>query len=252
MKDPAARTPSPVPSRFRGWLAFGLSFIPLLLFVTLGSGWSLALGAATTGWAAWVFVQAVLHPHVNLGKRGAFLGLLLSGATTYAAIGDVAQTLLWRRAFQLTPELALHRDPVNEWSVSYPALWGHQERNTGGAQTQTFRPSKMTPAMSFSVTCRPNVGTQDLALVVESFFMNLPKGAQTEILEKEPVTLPSGLMGYRIVYTELSRHIPLKSEILFVLDKGRLFFLSIQATPRWFDRHRAYLEKLLFSLSLAS
>jgi hypothetical protein len=102
--------------------------------------------------------------------------------------------------------------------------------------------------MSFSVTCRKNVGTQNLALVVETFFMNLPKGAQTEILEKEPAALPAGQEGYRVVYTDLSRRIPLKSEVLFVINEGKLYFLSVEATPRWFDRHRTYLEKLLYSL----
>ena len=82
--------------------------------------------------------------------------------------------------------------------------------------------------------------------------MNLPKGAQTDILEKEPTTLPNGQEAYRVVYTELSRRIPLKSEILFVMEKDRLFFLSVESTPRWFDRHRLYLEKLLYSLELPS
>jgi hypothetical protein len=80
--------------------------------------------------------------------------------------------------------------------------------------------------------------------------MNLPKGDGTEILEREPASLPSGHSGYRVVYTDLSRRIPLKNEILFLLEGEELYFLSVQATPRWFDRHRPALEKLLYSLTL--
>ena len=137
-------------------------------------------------------------------------------------------------------------------AVYIDPAWGRQEQRTSGTTSQVFRPTKITPAMQFSVTSRPNVGTQDLGLIVEGFFMNLPKGKGTEVLEREPVLLPSGIEGYRVVYTDMSRRIPLKSEILFVLAGGRFYFLSVQSTPVWFDRHRPALERLLYSLTLPS
>lgn len=250
MSGNAAALPLRFPSRRQGLSAFLLSFIPPLFYVPLGAGAALATGAAATGWAAWALTQGIVYPHAYGGKRWSLLGLALAGVTTYIALGDVAQNILWRRAFQLTPDLAIYEDPVDKWSVLYPHEWARQEQRVSGTTNHVFHPSKLTPAMQFSVTRRPNVGTDDLSLIVEGFFMNLPKGSSTEILEKEPVTMPSGLKAYRVVYTELSRRIPLKSELLFTLDGKDLYFLSVQATPRWFDRHRIYLERLLYSLTL--
>jgi hypothetical protein len=102
------------------------------------------------------------------------------------------------------------------------------------------------------VTARPNVGTKDLDLVVESFFRNLPNAKDLQVHEKESVTLPSGQPAYKLVYSEQGRRIPLKNEALFVMDGSRLFFLTVGASPRWFDRQRAYLENLLFTLRINS
>jgi hypothetical protein len=237
------------PTRRQGLSAFLLAFIPPLLYYSLGAGWALLAGTGATAWAAWALVQGIVYPHAYRGKRWSLLGLAVAGATTYVALGDVAQNILWRRSFQLSPDLAVYQDPVDKWSVLYPHEWTRQEQRVSGTTNHVFHPSKLTPAMQFSVTRRPNVGTDDLALIVEGFFMNLPKGSQTEILEKEPASLPTGEEGYRVVYTELSRRIPLKNELFFILHGKDLYFLSIQAGPRWFDRHRVYLEKLLFSLT---
>lgn len=236
--------------RHRSLVAFLLSFIPPLLYAPLGAGWALLAGIAATGWAAWVLVEGIVSPHLLKGKRWAALALALAGVTTFLALGDVAQEMLWRRAFQLTQDLAVYQDPTAKWSVLYPYQWGRQEQRTSGTTSQVFRPSKMTPAMQFSVTHRPRMGTRDLSLIIEGFFMNLPKGKETEILEREPVVLPSGQSAYRVVYSDLSRRIPLKNEILFILNEEDLYFLSVQATPRWFDRHRLYLERILYSLTL--
>ncbi len=236
------------PSSLQGLSAFFLSLPAPLVFYALGGGWALVVGGAATVWAGWVLVMALDYPHAFRGKRWALAGLAVAGVTTYTAVGDLAQNMLWRSAFQLTSKMSVYQDPVQKWTVQYPYLWGHEEQRISGTTSHVFRPSRLTPAMSFTVTCRPNVGTEDLALVVEGFFMNLPKGAETEILEREPVTLASGYKAYRVVYAEMSRRIPLKNEILFTLSGEKLFFLSVQATPRWFDRHRLYLERLLFSL----
>lgn len=240
------------PSSLQGLSAFFLSLPAPLVFYALGGGWALVIGGAAAVWAGWALVRALVYPHAFQGKRWALAGLAVAGVTTYVAVGDVAQNILWRRAFQLTSKLAVYEDPVQKWAVQYPVKWGHQEQRISGTTSHVFRPSRLTPAMSFTVTCRPNVGTEDLALVVEGFFMNLPKGAETEILEREPVTLSSGYKGYRVVYSELSRRIPLKNEILFVLSGEKLFFLSVQSSPRWFDRHRLYLERLLYSIQFPS
>jgi hypothetical protein len=237
------------PSRRQSLASFLLSFLPLLLYACFGGAWALLPGLAVSVWAGWALVLGLLYPHAHRGKRWALGGLAVAGAVTYAAVGDVAQDYLWRRAFQLTSETAVFQDPVRKWSVSYPAQWGRQEHRVGGTVTHVFRPSRATPAMQFSVMHRPDVGTEDLSLIVEGFFMNLPKGKETEVLERESVGLPSGHLGYRVVYTDLSRRIPLKNEILFVLDGKSLYFLSVQATPRWFDRHRPALERLLYSLT---
>ena len=238
------------PSRRRGIVAFFLAWPAPVAYTILGSGWGILVGGAATAWAAWVLVEALVYPHARRGKRWALLGLAVAGATTYAAVGEAAQEFLWRRAFQLTGDSAVYENPVGKWRILYPAQWGHEEQRVGGVTSHMFHPTRLTPAMTFTVTCRPNVGTRDLALVVEGFFMNLPKGADTQILEREPVALPSGLEGYRVVYSDVSRRIPLKNESLFVLSEETLFFLTVQATPRWFDRNRLYLEKLLYSLEL--
>jgi hypothetical protein len=250
---PDIKAPSPAsfsPSNRRGLIAFAASIVSTAAYFLLGSEWALLLGAPAAAWSAYVLIQAIIHSRLNLGKRWALAALLLSGVSAYMALGDVAEGVLWRRAFQLTPDLAVYEEPVEKWRVGYPRLWDHQQHGVSGTLSTVFKPSKITPAMQFSVTRRAAVGTEDLSLIVEGFFMNLPKGSQTEILEKEPVTYPTGHKAYRVVYAEMSRRIPLKSEILFLLEKGDLYFLSVEATPRWFDRHRPYLEKLLYSLEL--
>lgn len=231
-------------------MAFLFALIPPLLYASLGCWWALVTGTAVTLWAGWVVTQGLIYPHLYRGGRWAMVGLAIAGSTTFFALGEAAQDFLWRRAFQLTSTPAVYVDPIEKWSVTHPSLWARQEQRVSGTTSQVFRPSKLTPAMQFSVTHRPNVGTRDLALIVEGFFMNLPKGTGTDILEREPAALPSGQTGYRVVYTDLSRRIPLKNEILFILEGEDLYFLSVQATPRWFDRHRTELEKLLYSLTL--
>lgn len=230
--------------------ALGLSLLAAPVRVFLGIGWGLGMGTAAVVWSAYVFVWSWLHPRIYLGKRWALAGLAFSGVIAYTAFGELAYSYMWRKTFQMSDDLAMYEDPADKWSVLYPALWTRKEQRVSGTVNHVFKPSKITPAISFSVTRRANVGTEDLGLIVEGFFMNLPKGAGTWILEKEPAKLPTGEEAYRVVYAELSRRIPLKSEVLFVLHGGNLYFLTVEATPRWFDRHRTYLEKLLYSLTL--
>ncbi len=208
---------------------------------------TLWVGLPATAYAAYVFFWSRFYPRIYLGK--ALLALAVSGAVTYVAFGELAHAHMWRRTFQLSWELVPFRDPQG-WSVSHPKLWSHEEQRVSGTTNHVFKPSKITPAMYFSVTSRPNVGTTDLNLVVDGFFQNLPKSREIQIHEKTPLTLPTGQPAYRLLYSELSQRIPLKSETLFVLDKSRLYFLTVSAAPLWFDRHRDYLERLLGTLTL--
>jgi hypothetical protein len=73
-----------------------------------------------------------------------------------------------------------------------------------------------------------------------------------EIYSRGFFTLPTGQSAYRILYSEKSRRIPLKNETLLVMDKTRLFYLTVSASPRWFDRHHIYLENLLNSLKIVA
>ena len=229
-------------------LATAVALIPAKILLT--PPWTFGISSAVTAFALYIFLWGLIHPKIYLGKGLALGGLSLSAAVTLLALGDVGYAFMWRRTFQLSGPLATFQEPEQKWAVSIPKKWSHESQNTGGTVNHVFRPSTAAPPMYFSVAARPQVGTQDMDLVVQNFLTNLPMGTETQVTENEIVVRDDGRKATRIVYTELTRRIHLKSEILFVLDSSHLYFLTISANPRWFDRHREILEKTLFSLEI--
>jgi hypothetical protein len=219
----------------------------LALRYALSYGWVIALGLPVTIYSGYVFLWARIHPRIYLGKGLALTALIISGAVTYVAVGELAHNLMWKRAFQLSGKLVEFEEPVERWRVSHPRDWSHEEQGVSGTTIHMFRPSKVTPTVFLSVTSRPNVGTSDLNLIVEGFFLNLPKGAETRIHERGTVTHPSGRTAYAVVYSEPGRRVPVKNKMLFILDESHLYVLTVGAAPLWFDRHQDYLNRLLES-----
>lgn len=226
-----------------------LGLIPLKILAT--APWTLGIGLLVIVLAAFASFKSFVYPRIYPGKTIALASLLFSGALTYTAFGQIAYQIMWKHTFQLSNELREYKDPIDAWSVSYPKLWKHEQHRISGTTNHIFKPSRMTPTMYFSVASRINIGTNDLSLIVENFFMNLPKDAETQILEQAPTTLPSGHPAYRIIYEEVSQRIPLKNEILFMTHNSRLYFLTIGGHPRWFDRHHDYLRNLLYTLKIS-
>lgn len=233
-----------------GWaLASLASSVAVFIAATfLTSFVTVLIGFTSTVFCAYVLYWSQIHPRIYLWKQITLLALVMSGAFTFVLFGKVTNAYVVRKTFQLTGPLVTYTDPVEKWSVSYPKPWNHEEKRVSGIVNHSFRPSRITPAMYFSITSRANVGTSDLAMVTENFIANLPQGQNTPILENELVSLGSGLTGRRMVYSDTTRRIPLKNEVLIVLDGPHLYFLNVGAAPRWFDRHRSTLEQLLYSL----
>ncbi|HRY30677.1 MAG TPA: hypothetical protein P5079_11655, partial [Elusimicrobiota bacterium] len=193
-----------------------------------------------------------VHPRIYLGRGMALAALIFSAVVAYIAFSELAYAYMWRQTFQLTETMSTYWDPVENWSVLYPKPWSHEAARLGETILHTFKPSKPTPTMYFSVTTRNGVETKEIAQVVDGFLLNLPKDRGIHLLESEKLVLPGGQPAYRIVYSEQTRRIPVKNETLFVMDGTRLFYITVGAAPRWFDRQRVYLERLLYSLTLSS
>jgi hypothetical protein len=226
------------------------ALVVLAAKLTVHNGLTLAIGLVATAFAGYVSFWSRIHPKIYLGKGLAVGAFLVSAAATYVAFSELAQAWVWDRTFQLTDKLNVFRAPEENWSVAYPKLWSHEEQRVSGTVIHRFKPSRPTPTMFFQVTSRENVGTTDLSLVVQSFFRNLPNEKDLDIIDREITALPTGQPAYRLVYSELGRRIPLKNEVLFVLDGSRLFYITVAASPRWFDRQRGYLRGLLYSFRI--
>jgi hypothetical protein len=234
--------------RLSGWRPPGLALLAWVIYPAAGPAWALPGALAATVWAAWLLARSMTHSGLRLKWRwvwGATLVFSVPGTALF--LHQSTHQWVWRRTFQFSDGFARYQD-LEGWSVLHPAAWPRQEERTSTSVTHLFKPQGVTPPMSFSITRRHDVGTQDLSLIVEHFLLNLPPDGKAEILEREPVQLPSGLQGFRVLYWTPAGRIPLKNDVLFVMDKGTFFFLSVEAGPRWFDRHRAELEQALMSL----
>jgi len=71
------------------------------------------------------------------GENDGVGGLAIAGVTTYAAVGDLAQNMLWRLAFQLTSKLAVY-EIRSEMDRAIPFLWGHEEQRVSGTTSHVF------------------------------------------------------------------------------------------------------------------
>lgn len=213
----------------------------------LSQGWTLALGLAALAVTSFALFLTMKHPRLYPGKGIVLVSLCACLLLAYLAFGQLARDFMTRRTFQLQGPSSEFQDPVEGWSVSHPSLWTREEKRVSGTVSQLFKPSQDSPAIFFSVTSRNNVGTDDLDLIVQGFFMNLPKDKNIEIAENESMTLPNGLKAQRIVYGDAT----MKNEVILALHNTRLFMLSVGAAPGWFDRNRTDLERLLYSLRVA-
>jgi hypothetical protein len=224
------------------------SALPVAAKLFGGSSWGFAWGVPVTLLAAFIVLRGGVYPRLYRRKYLAMIGLIVSGVFTYMSFSDLARDWIYRQTFQLTGPNRLFENAGDLWSLYIPVRWSHEEQKVGDVVNHIFKPSQPSPAMYLTLTYRADAGTDDLDTVVQNFFLNLPKGGEAQVSERGYVALPTGQRAYRAITTDTGRRIPLKSEILIVLEGPHLYVLTAGGHPRWFDYHRKRLEDMLNSL----
>ncbi|MBL0058102.1 MAG: hypothetical protein IPP35_03085 [Elusimicrobia bacterium] len=235
--------PSPIYS-----LSAFLAAIGVLTFRwALGPWMAVSLALLAIPYCLWVLGRGTLYPHIYRARWLASLGLLLSFMGFSDAAGRLAYQGLWRRAFQLGGNDALFQEDREGWSVHYPGLWKPYDARTNGATTFLFKPNRLTPAMEFSVTRRALPAKTNLETAGLNFLLALPKSGSTKILTQRSIPYPGAPGAYEVVYEDPDQLILLRHRLIFLLNGGDMFVLSVVAVPVWMERLSAESERFLFS-----
>jgi len=230
------------------WAALAVAVAALILhFIWPGMASAILTLAAAAG-ALVIATRVLRYPRLYVDSGAVLAALAIAGMGLYFSVGNLLNARVVRHTFQLEEPWDRYVDDEGRWSVARPARWTHEARRDEGSVTHTFKPSRVTPPMYFSVTVRTDAGVSDLETVVENFFINLPKEKDMSVLQSEPLRLETGHDAYRFEALESEQSMRLKTENLLVMDDDRVFFLTVCAPPRWFERHREALSKLLYSL----
>ncbi|HOW27275.1 MAG TPA: PsbP-related protein [Elusimicrobiota bacterium] len=204
----------------------------------------------SVSWAFWAQWRADLYPKSYGGRPMALAALFLSGLMGYFSLSSVLHPLLLKRAFQLSDQMSSYRETDGRWTLSYPERWSHEEIRNDLFVSHAFKPAKESPALFFTVMSKPAGGETQVGQVAQHFLESMNTADNNFQLYENREESLQGRPAVRIVYGIQTGRIPLKNEVLLVLETDRLYLLTIGGAPRWFDRNRTYLRKLLYSFQL--
>ena len=214
---------------FASWAVLGMALVATLF--TFGVLWAITL-----------------YPRTYLGSRWASTAFMVALFLLCDSIGQVGFQIQWRRSFEVNGAWKDFTDRGNAWRVRIPAKWQPLELYTPATGTVIFKPTRLTPAIEFSVTRHPRTKDQDLSAAVEAYYLNLPKSTDTKILAGAPFDYAPGLDAYRMVHQDPQQALVLRQENVFLFHGDDLYMLTVTAVPAWFNRFPADLDRFIRSL----
>ncbi len=233
-----------------GWtaIAVALALWGLVARICLPQFAALGISLIAVGISLGVNWAIALYPRTYLGRRWAAASFVAALVLFCDSVGAVGFDLQWRRSFDFTGQWVDYRAPGAGWRARYPKKWTHHEILTPAITTVLFKPSRLTPAIEFTLTRLPRGNQRGLTAAVESYYQNLPKGPKTRILSGGPFAYPEGLEAHRMVHEDPDQALVLRQENVFLLHDDHLYILSVTAVPSWFGRFPKDLQHFLTSL----